>query len=91
MVNTKTGLKSIAKKGYRVLVFAKYMGIPDQKPLTEDVEVLGFTALSNPIRKGAVDTFRYFDECGVEIKVISGDNPVTVSAIAKRGRNSKSG
>ncbi len=51
MVNTKTGLKSIAKKAIVYLFFAKYMGIPDQKPLTEDVEVLGFTALSNPIRK----------------------------------------
>ena len=79
----KDRIEKYSEKGYRVLVFAKYMGIPDQKPLTEDVEVLGFTALSNPIRKGAVDTFRYFDECGVEIKVISGDNPVTVSAIAK--------
>ena len=47
----KDRIEKYSEKGYRVLVFAKYMGIPDQKPLTEDVEVLGFTALSNPIRK----------------------------------------
>ena len=38
---------------------------------------------SNPVRKEAVETFRYFKEQGVEIKVISGDNPVTVASVAK--------
>ena len=40
--------------------------------------------MSNPIRENAPETFRYFAEQGVEIKVISGDNPVTVSEVAKQ-------
>ena len=38
--------------------------------------------MSNPIRKEAPETFKYFENQGVEIKVISGDNPVTVSQVA---------
>ena len=39
--------------------------------------------LTNPVRANARETFAYFEEQGVEIKVISGDNPVTVSEVAK--------
>lgn len=38
--------------------------------------------IANPIRKEAPDTFAYFKEQGVAIKVISGDNPQTVSTVA---------
>ena len=43
-----------------------------------------FVLIANPIRKNAPETFRFFAEQGVEIKVISGDNPITVSEIAKQ-------
>ncbi|MDE6781754.1 MAG: cation-translocating P-type ATPase, partial [Ruminococcus sp.] len=43
-----------------------------------------FILISNPIRENAPETFRFFAEQGVEIKVISGDNPVTVSEVAKQ-------
>ena len=46
------------------------------------VTPLGFVALANPIRANAVKTFEYFKSQGVAIKVISGDNPRTVSRIA---------
>lgn len=69
-------------KGYRVLVFGKYAGIADGKALTQPVTPYGLILLSNPIRKEAPKTFQYFEEQGVEIKVISGDNPVTVSKVA---------
>lgn len=69
--------------GFRVLVAAEYHGSLEPEALSDAVTPLGIIALSNPIRKGAVETFSYFKECGVEIKVISGDNPATVSAIAK--------
>lgn len=69
--------------GFRVLVAAEYHGSLEPEALSGAVTPLGIIALSNPIRKGAVETFSYFNECGVEIKVISGDNPATVSAIAK--------
>ncbi len=45
---------------------------------------LGYIILSNPIRENAVETFAYFKEQGVHIKVISGDNPETVSEVARR-------
>lgn len=77
-------IESRSRKGYRVLAFGRYSGIPDGKALTEKVRPLCFVVMSNPIRKNAPDTFRFFAEQGVEIKVISGDNPVTVSEIARQ-------
>lgn len=69
-------------EGYRVLVFGAYDGRPDGKALTGKVTPLGLVLLSNPIRAEAPKTFQYFADQGVEIKVISGDNPVTVSQVA---------
>lgn len=71
------------RQGYRVLVFAKYPGNLDGGRLTEAVEPMGMILLANPVRENAKETFAYFAEQGVEIKVISGDNPVTVSEVAK--------
>lgn len=75
-------IATYSSKGYRVLVFAQYEGTLDRKPLTEPVLPLCFVMLANPIRKGAKETFAYFAENDVDIKVISGDNPLTVSVIA---------
>ena len=72
------------EKGYRVLVFAEYEGNLDGKELTENATPIAFILLNNAIREGAMDTFRYFSKRGVDVKVISGDNPVTVSEIAKK-------
>lgn len=74
------------EEGYRVLAFAKYPGeLADEKEkLTQPVEVLGYVLLSNPIRKEAKSTFEYFARQGVNIKVISGDNPVTVARVAQQ-------
>ena len=55
----------------------------DGRALTEPVTPLGYILLANPIREAANETFQYFAEQGVEVKVISGDNPVTVSKVAK--------
>lgn len=75
------------EKGYRVLVFAEYEGNLDGKELTENATPIAFILLNNAIREGAMDTFRYFSKRGVEVKVISGDNPVTVSEIAKKAES----
>lgn len=72
----------MAEKGLRTLAFVKYDGVPDGKPLDKEVSLMAFINLANPIRKDAPDTFRYFAKQGVDIKVISGDNPVTVSRVA---------
>lgn len=77
-------IEQYTKKGYRVLVFGKYEGEIDGKVLTKKVTPLGYVMLSNPIRENAPETFQYFAEQGVEIKVISGDNPMTVSEVAQQ-------
>ena len=66
-----------------MLAFVKYLGEMTGKALTDNVELLGFVLLSNPIRSTAKETFQYFAEQGVDVKVISGDNPVTVSRVAE--------
>lgn len=73
-----------ASKGARVLVFGSYDEEIDGKPLHHGIVPLAYLLLANPIREAAQETFRYFAEQGVEIKVISGDNPVTVSEVAKQ-------
>ena len=72
-----------ASKGARVLVFGTAKEEPDGKPLKEAVTPLAYVLLANPIRQEAKETFTYFAEQGVEVKVISGDNPLTVSEVAK--------
>ena len=72
-------------RGYRVLAVARYGGAPEPGALAPDqVTPLALIVLSNRIRPEAPDTFRYFEEQGVTIKVISGDNPAAVSEIARR-------
>ena len=67
--------------GSRVLLFAACLpgqegrGIADARPLA-------FVRLKNPVRETAKETFAYFHDQGVTVKVISGDNPVTVAAAA---------
>ena len=78
----KDKIESYSQTGSRVLVFGRYNGTIDGKALTGAVEPLGLVLLANPIRKEAKATFKYFAEQGVAIKVISGDNPVTVSKVA---------
>ena len=80
-----------SKKGYRVLVFGKYGGrlMKDEKDagekkLTAKVTPLALIVLQNQIRETAPETFKYFAEQGVAVKVISGDNPETVSEVAKQ-------
>ena len=67
-------IQSYTEKGDRVLLFARRD--------SDKTIPLGFVALANPIRQNAVKTFEYFKKQRVAIKVISGDNPKTVSQIA---------
>lgn len=80
--NYREQIEQYSSEGYRVLVFGIYDGVIDGKALTGKVTPLGLVFLSNPIRKEAPETFKYFENQGVEINVISGDNPVTVSQVA---------
>ena len=68
----------------RVLVVGEAAGFAEDGSLAGDVRLLGCVAIRDEIRATAPDTMRYFLEQGVELRVISGDDPRTVSAIAAR-------
>ena len=75
-------ISDFTKDGDRVLLFGKYDGSDIKDGLTGKVTPLGYVVLANQIRENAQKTFEYFKNQGVMIKVISGDNPNTVSEIA---------
>lgn len=70
--------------GYRVLVLARAEGCVTEEDAPPVTQVLGLICLSDALRENAADTLAYFRQQGVTIKVISGDDPRTVSSIAKR-------
>ncbi|MDO5402064.1 MAG: HAD-IC family P-type ATPase [Eubacteriales bacterium] len=70
------------ENGARILIFGSYEGEIDGRPLTMPVIPYAMIVISNQIRPEAKETFAYFREQGVEIKVISGDNPATASSVA---------
>ena len=80
----KEKIEAYSEKGYRVFVYGRYEGVLDGQKLTEKALPVAFIMLTNAIREGAKETFSYFTERGVEIKVISGDNPKTVAEIAQK-------
>ena len=82
--NLQERINTLTAEGKRVIVLAEGRGIvmPDDMP--EVQTICGIIALKDQIRPGAEETMRYFREQGVEIKVISGDNPQTVSRIARQ-------
>ena len=75
-------INEMGEQGFRVLAFAQIGEVPQGQPLTSQAQLLALIFLTNPIRKSAKETFRFFAKNGVDIKVISGDNPVTVSNVA---------
>ncbi len=77
-------IDAYSAKGCRVLLLALYDGQPDDEALDADMLPISLILLSNKIRAEAPDTFKYFAEQGVAIKVISGDNAMAVSEVAKR-------
>lgn len=78
-------IEEYQSKGYRVLLMAESGENSSGSGRTfGGISPIGYIVLSNPIRENAESTFTYFKEQGVAIKVISGDNPATVSEVAKR-------
>jgi len=81
----KQTVESWSCTGYRVLLCAEYAGpLPEQTLTPELVTPLALILLTNRIRPSASETFAYFAQQGVAIKVISGDNPATASEVARR-------
>lgn len=72
------------QENYRVLSISHSNNKFENNDLPQNLELLGFVLVSDKIRKDAKKTLEYFKNQGVNIKIISGDNPVTVSKIGKQ-------
>lgn len=79
-------IKRLSRAGDRILIIAHSSQPLDIKHETapDDLQPLALVTLKEKIRSDAKQTLRYFAEQGVAVKIISGDNPSTVAAIARR-------
>ncbi|MDV3220183.1 HAD-IC family P-type ATPase [Intrasporangium sp.] len=73
----------LASRGRRIVLLARSRRLLDEPVLPDDLTPAALVTLTEQIRPDARDTLAYFDEQGVEIKIISGDNPQTVAAVAR--------
>lgn len=77
-------IERYTKVGQRVLLFAHSPNMPINRKLPSQIKPMAIFILSDKIRENVNETLEFFDKQGVAIKVISGDNPITVSFIAER-------
>ena len=77
-------IKQHSEKGQRVLMLAHSPHQIQDKELPAEIHPMAFLFISDKIRAEAPDTLAYFAEQGVDIKIISGDNAITVANIAKK-------
>ena len=75
-------IHTLAGQGYRVLVLAAVKALTTPRPTAP--RALGLILITDELRPRAKDTFSFFANQDVALKVISGDNPVTVASIAQR-------
>lgn len=76
--------KLYAEQGYRILVLAHSPNTVEGNGIPEDLKPAAILLLTDVIRAEAPETLKFFDSQGVDLKVISGDDPVTVASIAKK-------
>lgn len=86
VANTTEFIQAAQERGSRVLAFA---WSPDplnleQPSLPDNLEALTILEISDPVREGAAETLEYLRSQNVDLKIISGDNPVTVSNVAAK-------
>lgn len=79
----KKEFESAAAKGYRVLLLAKADSITHDE-IIGDVECIALILLEDLIRENAPSVLKYFKDEDVNVKIISGDNPITVAKVAER-------
>ena len=80
----KQTIESYAQKGLRVLVHATTNFIIEEDKKLENFIPVGLIIIADNVRKEAIDTIKWFKDNGVTVKVISGDNPITVSEVSRR-------
>ncbi len=77
-------VKQYAQKGFRVLLLARSKGELVNGKLPTDRQPIALIVIQDHIRDDAYDTIKWFKENNVEVKIISGDNPITVSEVSRR-------
>lgn len=82
--NVEKVVKQYASKGFRVLLLVKCIGEIDGDKLPLKRIPIAIIVIEDHIREDAAETIKWFRENGVQIKIISGDNPITVSEVSKR-------
>ena len=80
----KQEIESYSARGMRVIAVAKGASAMVDNALPSGLELMGLILIADKIRAEAKDTLDFFREQGVTIKIISGDNPVTVKSVAAR-------
>ena len=81
----KDKIEEYAKRGLRVLVLAKSQTIiSDDNTVGNDFTPIALIIIADNVREDAISTIQWFKDNDVQIKVISGDNPITVSEVSKR-------
>ena len=80
----RSSVEEEAKKGKRVLLLAKFHGKELNDNLEGQIESAALILIEDVIREAAPKVLGYFNDQGVEVKIISGDSPVTVSEVARR-------
>jgi cation-transporting ATPase E len=78
-----TSIEALAQTGRRVLLLSHSSSPLTGKTLPSDLRPAAFAVLKEEVRTDAAETLSYFASQGVTVKIISGDNPVTVAAIAR--------
>lgn len=77
-------VKTYASKGFRVLLFAKCDGSLKDDKIPPKREPIAIVVIEDHIREDAAETIQWFKDNNVDIKIISGDNPITVSEVSRR-------
>ena len=80
----KIEIKNATNDGYRVLVLASSKKVITKDELPTDLIATAIILIEDTIREDAIETIKWFKDNSVQIKIISGDDPATVSTIAKR-------
>ena len=79
-------VEALAASGMRVLLLARSFDLldADARRLPSGLEPIALVCLEERVREEAAETLRFFAEQGVMVKVISGDHPTTVAAVAAK-------
>ena len=76
--------EEIESQGYRVLAIGVYKQVVTPESNLDECKMIGILVLEDHIRDDAISNIKWFKENGVKIRIISGDSPISVSAIANR-------